>query len=411
MPLKGSRESEEESKGSQLAELLGSRLLEALLKYGELELENAEIEADELEIVLQPMIQRVLAPAVERVERRIEELLVAKFEEPKLEFPGRIVEVRIGATRAEGGTRDRQLTIGGETLPPFFYLTGVEPMPHPPVVAADVFDMRIPLPKAIRAHFDDVMEDPAEWAKRWVKKYGADMINLHLISTDPTMKDTPPSEAAKVVEEVLQAVKVPLCVGGSGNPEKDVKVFKKVADVAEGERVIINSINLDMNVDDIASYLQKKDCVVIGFSPMDLNIAREVNRKLFAYIERERIINDLNIAGIGYGLEYGFTAAERARLAGLGGDAELQQPLAEGVSNAWASREAWIKMDPYWGPKEVRGPAWETLTGVIALLAGADYFFVAHPTTLQTLKELIGYLLKEGPVPQREVYEWLEARI
>jgi len=398
----------EQEKNEEI-ELLGSKLLELLKKYGEIVLEDVEIEVDELELIIQPGVPLAVAKPVAKAVEVVKKLVEEKFEEPKMEWVGKVVEVKIGATKSEGGTRDRTFILGGETLPAFYMFKGI--MPHPPVIAMDVFDMKIKLPKCIRMHFEDVMDDPAEWAKRCVEKYGADMINLHLVSTDPYIKDTPPSEAARVVEEVLQTVKVPLCVGGSGDPVKDVKVFKKVVDVAEGERIVINSLNLDMKLEDIAEYLKNKDAVVIAFTPMDLDKARELNRKLYDYIPKERIMMDTNMAGIGYGLEYGFTVMERARLAALKGDTDLQHPIVAGVTNAWAAREAWIKMDPFWGPKEIRGPAWETITGLTALLAGADYFMMMHPYSIKTMKEIIKSLLEGSPGESRDIHDWVSAKL
>jgi len=390
-------------------EILSSKIWELLKKYGEIILENVEIEVDELELIFQPGVPVAVAKPVAKAVEVVKELVEEKFKEPEMEWAGKVVEVKIGATKSEGGTRDRTFIIGGETLPAFYMFKGI--MPHPPVIAMDVFDMKIKLPKCIRMHFEDVMEDPAEWAKRCVEKYGADMINLHLVSTDPYIKDTPPSEAAKVVEEVLQAVKVPLCVGGSGDPVKDVEVFKKVVDVAEGERILLNSLNLDMKLEDIAEYLKNKDTVIIAFTPMDLDKARELNRKLYDYVSKDRIVMDTNIAGIGYGLEYGFTVMERARLAALKGDTDLQHPIAAGVTNAWAAREAWIKMDPFWGPREIRGPAWETITGLTALLAGADYFMMMHPFSIKTMKEIIKNLLEGSPGKIEDIYDWVSAKL
>ncbi len=389
---------------NKLVEVLGPKLMEALGKHGELILEDVEIEVDELELVLRP---GAIIPAIKPPIAKPTELLKTAFEKPKTEWTGKVVEVKLGATKSEGGTRDRVHIVGGETVPAFHLFASS--IPHPPVIAMDVFDMKIRLPRAIKMHFKDVMEDPAEWAKRCVEKYGAEMINLHLVSTDPFIKDTPPSEAAKVVEEVLQAVKVPICVGGSGDPVKDVEVFKKVADVAEGERIVINSLNLDMKLEEIASYLKDKDAVVIAFTPMDLDKARELNRKLYDYLPKERIMMDTNTAGIGYGLEYGFTVMERARLAALMGDKELQHPIVAGVTNAWAAREAWIKMDEYWGPREIRGPIWETITGLAALLAGADYFMMMHPFSIKTMKEIINYLMSSPLEIEESVPDWVSA--
>ncbi len=389
-----------------------NRIMESLSKYGEVILEDVTISVDEMEIIVQPMVQQVLVPAIEKiVEKAVPQMARISFEEPHVEeFTGRIVEVRIGATRADGGTRDRVLIVGGETLPAFFYLSGKAVMPHPPVLTGDVFDMKISLPRAVRLHFEDVLEDPVAWARKWVDKYGAEMITIHMISTDPGIKDTSPREAAKLVENILQAVKVPIAVGGSGNAKKDVEVFKAVADVAEGERILINSLNLDMDLTDIGKYLKNKDCVVIDFSPMDLDKAREINRKMYDYLPKERIVNDLNIAGPGYGLEYGFTAIERARLAALKGDTELQHPIIVAASNALGAREAWMKMDDYWGPREIRTVVWEVVTGIVGLLAGADILFVANPTSYQILKEVIDYLLNVHTPKPEEIFDWISMK-
>ena len=86
----------------------------------------------------------------------------------------------------------------------------------------------------LREHVAEVMEDPAEWARMNVKKFGADIITIHLMSTDPLFRDASPRQAAKTVEEILQAVDVPLIVGGCGDPKKDAAVFTEVAAMADG---------------------------------------------------------------------------------------------------------------------------------------------------------------------------------
>jgi acetyl-CoA decarbonylase/synthase complex subunit delta len=235
------------------------------------------------------------------------------------------------------------------------------------------------------------------------------MINLHLVSTDPYIKDTSPQDSAKLVEDVLQAVKVPLCVGGSGNPTKDVGVFEKVAEAGAGERLLINSINLDMDIEKSTKPIKDYGHVAVAFTQMDLDKARELNRRLYDFLSKDQIVMDTNCAGIGYGLEYGFTIAERARLAALKGDRELQHPLVSGVSNAWAAREAWLNMEPAWGPKDIRGPIWETITAISMLLVGSDYLMMLHPTSVKTVKSFIDYLLKGGAVG--EIPDWTSARL
>lgn len=385
-----------------LLKKLSDSLVKNLLKYGEIELEDVTIDMEELEMRIAPALKRVLPLTVKPTE-----LVKVEFIPPKMEWIGKVVEVKLGAEASDGGTRDRSHIIGGETVPAFY--TFEDSMPHPPVRAMDVFDMKISLPRAVRSHFEDVLEDPPEWAKRCVEKYGAEMVNLHLVSTDPHIKNTSPSDAAKLVEEILQAVKVPLCVGGSGDPVKDVEVFGKVAEVGEGERLLINSVNLDMDLEMVTKPIKEHGHVVIAFTQMDLDKARELNRRLYDYLPKDQIVMDTNCAGIGYGLEYGFTIAERARLAALKGDRELQHPIVSGVSNAWAAREAWLEVEPQWGPKELRGPLWETLTALSMLLAGTDYLMMLHPMSVGTIKEVVEYLLRGGA--GEKFLDWTSAKL
>jgi acetyl-CoA decarbonylase/synthase, CODH/ACS complex subunit delta len=332
------------------------------------------------------------------------------FVPPVETYQGRICEVQLGATKNEGGTRGKSLVVGGEKSPAYYLFEN--PTPHSPVIALDVFDMKIPLAKPVKMHVEEVLDDPAAWAKLAVDKFGADMITLHLVSADPLLKNTSPKEAAQTVERVLQAVDVPIAIGGCGHPQKDTEVFEKVAEVAAGERVLISSITLDMDVERCATILKRYGHVALAFTAMDLNHARELNRKLYEFLPKEQIIMDTTTAALGYGFEYAFTVMERARLSALMGDEELQHPLSSGTTNAWAAREAWMKMTPEWGPRELRGPLWETVTALTLLLAGVDVFMMMHPAAVRTLKETLNRLSEStGPARPETLIDWVNTKI
>jgi acetyl-CoA decarbonylase/synthase complex subunit delta len=94
---------------------------------------------------------------------------------------------------------------------------------------------------------------------------------------------------------------------------------------------------------------------------------------------------DPTSAALGYGLDYAYTNMERIRLAALMGDEELTFPMSSGTTNAWGARESWmvsspLKEDSDWGPREYRGPIWETITGLSLAIAGNDLFMMMHPT-------------------------------
>jgi len=388
-------------------------LLKLLSKFQEVELEGIAVEAEELEIHLPPAAAPAAAPPVAPPVRvKPTELIEVEFTPPVMEYPGRVVEVTIGATRSEGGTRGKTVTVGGESAPPFYMFE--KPPPHPPVVAMDVFDSAIPLPKALKMHVRDVIGNPAEWAKLAIEKFGADLVTVHLVSTDPLREDAPPSQAAKTIEDVLQAIDTPIIVGGCGDPRKDLAVFEKVCEVTEGERLVISTITLDMDVDKAGQILQKYGHIALAFTPIELNMARELNRKLYEYLPKERIVMDPTTAALGYGLEYSFTVMERARLAALMGDPELPHPIFSGTTNAWAAREAWMKekeLGPEWGPRELRGPLWETVTALTLLLAGVDLFMMMHPAAVRTVKEVINRLMKYGEGKPEEISRWVSVRI
>ena len=388
-------------------------LLSLLSGVDKLELENFAMEIGDLEFWIPTGTTHGSACAPEPEKVRPQFLIPQTFEPPTEEFVGRIQEVRLGVTRAEGGTRGKSLVIGGADAPPFVYTN--KPPAHPPVFALDVFDMEVQLPKVLKSGLLEVIGDPAEWARLNVNKFGADMVSIHLMSTDPLIKDTSPRDAARTVEEVLQAVDVPLIIGGCGDPHKDAKVFTKVAEVAAGERVLLNSVTLDMTeaktLEGVAMAAKEHGHAVLGFTGLELNKAKELNRRLYQYLPPEDIVMDLTTVALGYGLEYSFTIHERARYAALMGDTELQHPTISASTNAWAAREAWMQMDPRYGQKELRGPLWETINALTLLLAGVDLFMMMHPAAIRTMKDMVELLMQPDTALPEHLTHWATMKI
>lgn len=391
---------------------LTPRLIEILAKLQEIELEDFQMDVGDLEIWIQPGTAAVPTLAQQKTIPQLKlkptEIIEAEFVPPVETYPGKIVEVKLGGTKGEGGTRGKSLTIGGETAPAFY--TFERSMPHPPVVAVDIFDIKVPLAKAVKMHVKDVLEDPAAWAKLAVEKFGAEMLTLHLISIDPLIKDASPKEAVKTVENVVQAVDVPLMIGGCGDPVKDANVFEAICDTFKGERFLINSITKDMDVERCAKFVKKNGHVALSFTPMDMNMARELNRRLYDFLPREDIVMDLTTAALGYGLDYAFTNMERARLSGLMGDSELAHPMSSGTTNAWAAREAWMEMAPEWEPRELRGPLWEVTTALTLLLAGVDLFMMMHPAAMKTVKDVTRQLLSGNQSDASKLAQWVSMK-
>ncbi|MEE8168487.1 MAG: CO dehydrogenase/acetyl-CoA synthase subunit delta [Candidatus Hydrothermarchaeales archaeon] len=373
-------------------------LIASLVDAETVELENVTIDTEELVLEIRRLAgaRRPLHPPILKPER-------LKFQVPKGEYRGEVVEVQFGATKGDGGTRGKAIKIGGQRSLYSFE----DGMPNRPVIAYDVFDMPMPsFAKSLREEWQDAWDTPAEWAKKAVK-LGADMITLHLISTDPGIKDTSPKEAAKTVEDVLQAVDVPLVIGGSGNPEKDPVLFEKVAEAAEGELCLLASANLDLDHKRIVDAANKYRHNVLSWTSMNITDQQMLNKLLLDEgLPQERMVQDPTTGALGYGLEYTYSIIERLKLSALKGEKILQSPISCGVTNAWAAREAWMN-EPSWGAREYRGPLWEIVTAVTVLLAGADMMMMLHPGAVKAVKDIIGAISGELKTEPLAYEEWI----
>ena len=99
------------------------------------------------------------------------------FEIPKTAYSGKIKEIKLGKG-------DKAVTVGGETAYPFYLFEGQ--MPNLPKIAMEVYDTPPEdWPEAALEPFAGVTNDPVAWAQKCIKDYGAEMICLQLVSTDP----------------------------------------------------------------------------------------------------------------------------------------------------------------------------------------------------------------------------------
>ncbi len=243
------------------------------------------------------------------------------------------------------------------------------------------------------------------------------MVTVHLLSTDRLLGDASAKEASKTVEEVLQAVSVPLIIGGCGDPKKDAETFIEIAAMAEGERLVLNSVTTDMadqkTLEPVAKAADTYGHCLLAFTGLDLNSAKELNRRLYQFFPADRILMDLTTVAPGYGLEYSFSIHERARMAAIMGDDELRHPTISACTNAWSAREAWMDLGPGFGRPEIRGPLFESVTAAILSLAGIDLFLMMHPFAISTMREISGWMLQESaekPV-MTDGADWRRARI
>ncbi len=310
------------------------------------------------------------------------------IEIPKDKWPGSIKAVTIGATAAEGGSRTKTVTVGGQTTMPFLQFEA--PTPNKPVLAVEI-KSRKPQdwsPLLIKA-WGEAMDEPAKWAKQ-AEAAGADLIVLAL-----TTEDTPET-AVKAVKEVLGASGLPLIVWGPGLADKDNELLVPVSEATKGERLVLG-ICEDKNYRTIVATAMANRHLVQARTPMDVNLSKQLNILISDMgMPHDRIIMDPTTGALGYGIEYGYSVMERLRLAGLQGDGMTQQPMIVTPGfEAWKTKEAKVGegVPDAWGDWTQRSIHWETLTAMALIESGADIVVLRHPESVKRIGEAIGELM------------------
>jgi len=313
---------------------------------------------------------------------------------PKERWTGSVREVTLGATAAEGGTRARTVTVGGETTLPYLHFEG--DMPHPPVISIEIQDS-YPAdwsPVLLEA-WGDVVNDPAAWAKK-AEELGADVIMLKLRGTNADGSPTAGEQAAASIKAVLAATGLPIVVKGPGQAEADNELLVAVAEAAPGERLALGLCE-DKNYRTIVAAALAHKQLVMASSPIDVNLAKQLNILISDMrLPLERVLMDPTTGALGYGLEYTYSVMERLRVAALSGDAMTQQPMiCFAGEESWRQKESRVAegVPEEWGNFEKRGVTWEIITATALLEAGADIIVLRHPKTVRVIRETINTLM------------------
>jgi acetyl-CoA decarbonylase/synthase complex subunit delta len=307
-------------------------------------------------------------------------------------FAGSVNRVTLGATKDQGGTRTSTITIGGARN--VVYGGSFEDAGEKPVIAMDILDSRPEdWPDILVEPFKDVLDSPADWAKKCVNEFGADLICIRFDGIHPDKGDKDADHAVKVTKEVLTAVSVPLVLWGCENDEKDNKVMPKVSEAAKGENCLIGTVKED-NYKSLTAIALADNHHLITLAPLDINIAKQVNILVSDMgFPLEKIVTFQATGALGYGIEYAYSIQERQRLAALGGDKMMAMPVICDVGyESWRVKEAKLVDAPGWGDAKGRGPMWEATTAICLLQAGVDIIRMRHPRAVAIVKNFLNQL-------------------
>lgn len=321
---------------------------------------------------------------------------MAVIELPKEKYTGQVREIVLGATKEQGGTRAKTVTIGGESALPFMHFEGA--IPHQPALAIEVQD-RQPSdwsPVLVEA-WQDVIASPTKWAQA-AEALGVDLILLKLNATMADGSKNTVANVVQVVKQVLAATTLPLIVFGPGQAELDNELLVPVAEATKGERLVLGLCE-DKNYRTIVAAAMANDHLVNSRTPMDVNLAKQLVILIHDMgLPLERIIMDPTTGALGYGIEYGYSVMERLRLAALQGDGMTQQPmLVTPGEEAWRVKESKVGADvpAMWGDWAERAVHWETITASALVETGANVLVMRHPAAVKRVQEMISKLMSK----------------
>jgi len=312
------------------------------------------------------------------------------FTPTKETYSGQVYPVTIG-------TGDGEVTLGGENVLPFHAFEGV--IPNRPVIAFEIQDVApSDWPENVKKPFEAVSHDPVKWAKYCQDELKAKTIALRLVGTHPDRENRTPEEASKTVSEVLSAVSVPLIILGSNHSEKDSPVLVAASEAAKGKNCVIGKAQ-ESNYKTIAAAAMANNHKLIAMSELDINLSKQLNILINQMgFEKERIITDPMCSALGYGLEYTYSVMERIRLAALTqNDTTMQPPMLGDVGMyVWKVKETQAPESdlPQWGAAEERGIAWEAVTAMSLLIAGAELLVMRHPKAVEAVENTIEELMQ-----------------
>ncbi len=308
---------------------------------------------------------------------------------PKEQYNGKINTVVLGKG-------DLQVGVGGETALPFCVFEG--DIKNKPIVAMDVYDV-VPKhwPNYLIEYYKDVLDDPKKFAKKCIDEYSADAICFHITGVNPDVNTLNAEQAGNLVKELRESISKPLIVYPEAPLEVVADVMKKVSEINEDTNILLGWVEED-NYKTLAAATIAYKNNLISLNPLDVNIAKQLNILLTQLgVPEDRIVMDPSSSGLGYGIEYCFSAMERLKIAALLQDDKMtQMPIINNIAaEIWKVKEVKENQETVedWGNDENRGINWETISAMCMLLSGSNIVTMSHPKAVKIIKDVINELL------------------
>ena len=189
------------------------------------------------------------------------------------------------------------------------------------------------------------------------------------------------------LKNTLSKIQKPLILRGANNDTVDLKILPLLAEYAPKECII--SFAQESTYEQIVPVVAKNNHILVLRSPIDINLAKELNiLSIDKGMQPDRILIDPDMGGLGYGLDYGYSIIEKIRQAAFDGDTMLNMPVIAFIGEeSYRAKEA--KSDTFsaqWGDYKERAAMWE-ISGASAMIsAGADIVVLWNPKSVEAMK-------------------------
>ena len=280
-----------------------------------------------------------------------------------------------------------QSNVGGEYSLPFMISEAEQSFK--PALAIEIL-MNVPknYPSELKSAWGNCIEDMVEWAKEALK-LSPDFLALKFNVIEEDLDNEIP-KASDLLKKIELIADKPLIISGVAKKEVDSHLLCELAQVCT-KQAVIGPVEED-DYKQITPALKEKGHCVIARTPIDVNLAKELNILISEIgISPDKILIDPNMGALGYGLDYAYSVIERIKTAGLGADMMLNMPIVTYVGEeAWKSKESKSADFPYsWGDLTTRAVVWECITASSVMSAGSNLLLLWHPESFGTLKDFV----------------------
>lgn len=185
-------------------------------------------------------------------------------------------------------------------------------------------------------------------------------------------------EQKNILKKFLSLTSKPLMICGCGKDDLDEILLPELIKCLDRECII--SYVTENNYQKILPFIISGSHYIVLKTPIDINLAKELNiLSIEMGLNKDKIIMNTDIGGLGYGYEYGYSIMEKILTET---DDYLDFPL---ISEAPIES---IKTKEYKTSNQLRKSMIEITSATGAIAAGANIIVISNPENIKYIREI-----------------------